>query len=110
MPFLVHSLAFGLEAVLLYAVGRAGHALGPGGAVSWLLAALAVGTAIALWGVFAAPKSARRLTGAALVLFKLAAFAAGAAALAASGLPKAAALYALLAAFYLALALREDAL
>lgn len=71
-----------------------------------LLAALAaIAVPAALWSVLAAPKSARRLRGAALLGFKLAVFAAATLALTASGQGAWAAVFAAAAALQLGLAL-----
>jgi hypothetical protein len=100
------ALAAALELVLLFAVGRFAYGLGGGPVPSWGLALGATAATLALWGRFAAPRAAGRLQGAPLLAFKVAAFGAGAVALAGNGWELAAVLYAVVAALHLALASR----
>jgi len=81
MPLVVglhYTLAFALELVLLFGLGLFGFVRGGGGWTGAGLAAVFVVGAVLLWARFAAPKSATRLEGAWLLMFKVAIFAAGA--------------------------------
>jgi hypothetical protein len=97
------------EVVMLLALARfaflAGHSRGE----SWGLTLLTVVLVVTLWGYFAAPKSAHRLGGFRLLVFKIAMFAAGATALAALYGPGWAAGFAALAGLQLGLAYSLDA-
>jgi hypothetical protein len=66
------------------------------GVVSVLLAIAAPAAAIVLWGIFAAPKSKRRLSDAARVPFELSVFGLAVVALVAAGAPAAAAVFGVL--------------
>jgi hypothetical protein len=105
------ALAFAVELAMLAAFAVAGWAATP---VLWLRVVLAVGLpalAIVLWAVWAAPKAGkRRLKMPALLVFKLAIFAAATFAWWAAGLPFIAAIFGTLAAISLlgGLVLRQD--
>jgi len=90
LKFVLELLAF---AALAYWGARTGS-----GATSVLLAIAAPALAIALWGVFAAPRSARRLPKAPRIAFELSVFALAVAALVAAGAPVAAIVLAVLVA------------
>jgi hypothetical protein len=105
-----HALALAVEAWMVWAVARWGYGLGPSPAARWGLAQAVVVVALALWGRVAAPKAARRLSGAKLLSFKVAAVATGAAAtLPVYGMTPAAAFF-VIALAQLSLALWLDAL
>lgn len=110
MKALVWTLAAAVEVGLLVAVGFAGFALGDGSLHSWLAALASAGVIIALWGLFAAPKAPHRLRGAALLGFKMGAFAGGALATQLVWGGAMACVFTLLAVAYLVLALRLDML
>lgn len=69
------ALAFFLELAALVAFAYWGFSSGDGGLPSWLLGVGALVLAAVLWGIFAAPRSSRRLRGAAYLIFKIAFFA-----------------------------------
>jgi hypothetical protein len=97
-------MAFTLEVVLLVAIGHAGFV--PGGSF-WAGVAIAVGSlalVAVLWGLLAAPTAQRRLPMPWLLLFKIAAFGTGALALAWSGQPQWAIVFAGVSAIHLTLA------
>jgi hypothetical protein len=83
------ALKFLLELAAVAAFAYWGATAG-GGVMSVLLAIVAPAAAVLAWGVFAAPKSERRLARAPRVVFELAFFGLAAAALAAAGSPAAA--------------------
>jgi hypothetical protein len=87
------ALKFLLELAAFAALAYWGATVGEG-AVAVLLAVAAPAVAIALWAIFAAPKSQRRLPRAARVTFELGVFALAALALLAAGSPLAAVLFA----------------
>jgi hypothetical protein len=90
------ALAFALEIAMAIAFAQAGWALG---SALWLRVVLAAGLpalAIAIWAVWAAPKSGRRLRMPALALLKAVLLGAGAAAFVAAGQGFIAAVYATL--------------
>lgn len=98
------ALAFLLELAMLAALAFAGWMASD---VFWLRLVLAIalpGLAIVLWGLFAAPRSARRLEGRALLGFKIIIFAVAAAALWAAGQALAAVVFGALVAINLGLA------
>jgi hypothetical protein len=90
------ALKFVLELAAFAALAYWGATTGTG-AVPVLLAIAAPGAAIALWAIFAAPKSERRLPLATRVPLELAIFALAALALLAAGSTGAAAIFAALA-------------
>jgi len=90
------ALKFLLELAAFAALAYWGATTGTG-AVPVLLAVAAAAVAIALWAIFAAPKSERRLPLAARVPFELGVFALAALALLAAGATGAAILFAALA-------------
>ncbi|MDF1854102.1 DUF2568 domain-containing protein [Pseudooceanicola sp.] len=98
-----HLLALTLEIALLIGLARVGLALRPGW-MGWVLAAILVLIAVALWTRFAAPSSATRLSGSALLGFKSAIFAAGAIGLAWRDGAAVGAVFAALVVLHLALA------
>ncbi|MBF9032012.1 DUF2568 domain-containing protein [Rhodobacterales bacterium HKCCE3408] len=106
------ALALAVELALLLAVGHAAFVLsgGTGPLAAWTAAAAAVGVVAILWGRFAAPKSRTRLGGTALLAFKIALFAVGAAAFVLGGWPVIAVVFALAVAIHLVLATRLGAL
>ena len=69
-------LALLLEIGALVAIAQGVHTIAGPGLAGWLLPALAVIAVVALWGIFAAPKSSRRLKGEALIVFKALVFSA----------------------------------
>ena len=95
-------LAFLVELAALAAVAFWFHRIAQGGVTGWIAALAGAAVFIGLWGRFAAPKSRHRLTGGALLGFKIAVFTAGAAMLLPNG-ALAAGFFAL-AAIHLALA------
>jgi len=100
LKFILELLAF---ASLAYWGARTGS-----GATSVLLAIAAPAAAIALWAVFAAPRSARRLPAAPRIALELCVFAAAVAALFAAGAPVAAVVLAILVVASTALLTRFD--
>jgi hypothetical protein len=107
MPPLValhYGLAFGLELVLLFGFGLFGFRVAGGGWGGGALAVVLVAIAVLLWARFAAPKSATRLGGLPLAVFKIAIFAAGTLAFWAAGWAEIAIAFGLLAALDLGLA------
>jgi hypothetical protein len=97
-------MAFTLEVILLVAIGHAGFVLGGS---FWVRVAIAVGSlslVAVLWGLLAAPAAQRRLPMPWLLLFKIAAFGTGALALAWSGQPQLAIVFAGVSAIHLTLA------
>ena len=90
------ALKFFLELAAFAALAYWGATVGEG-AVAVLLAVAAPAVAIALWAVFAAPKSRRRLPRGPRVAFELAVFGLAALALLAAGSTGAAAVFAALA-------------
>jgi hypothetical protein len=80
------ALKFLLELAAFAALAYWGATTG-GGAVSILLALAAPAVAVALWAVFAAPRSERRLGEAARIPFEIAVFAVAVFALVAAGAP-----------------------
>lgn len=94
-------LAFAIEVAMLLGLALAGWAVG---SPQWLRLALAIGlpvVAIGLWALWAAPKAGkRRLKMPALMLFKLAMFAAGAVAWWLAGQAFIASVFAVLAAIH----------
>jgi hypothetical protein len=90
------ALKFFLELAAFAALAYWGTTVGDG-AVSVLLAVATPAVAIALWAVFAAPKSQRRLPRGPRVAFELAVFGLAALALLAAGSTGAAAVFAALA-------------
>ena len=108
MPVIVvfHYLtAFALELALLFGFGLFGYRFGQGGVAGMLLAVLLVGVAIALWGRFAAPRSATRLPERPLLAFKIVIFLAGTLAFWLAGWREPAPIFGMLAAFDLGLAM-----
>ncbi|MCV2868559.1 YrdB family protein [Defluviimonas sp. WL0002] len=101
-----NALALLIEAWLVWAVARAGYAASDAALLRWPLALIATTLVVALWGLFAAPKSARRLGDSGLILFKIGAIAVGATATALVYGPVQAAVFAAFAATQLALAVR----
>ena len=101
-----HLLAFGLELALVFGLARFGYGLAEARLAGWALAAVFAAAAIALWARWAAPKSATRLRGPALLGFKAAIFAAGALAFAGLGWPLIAAVYSMLVVVHLGLSVR----
>ena len=81
------ALAFALELVMLAAFGMFAFAVLPDSWWRFVLAAVLVGVAIALWARWGAPKSATRLKRPQRVLFKAVMLEGGAAALALAGQP-----------------------
>jgi hypothetical protein len=81
-----------------------------GATVSIVLAVAAPAVAIVLWGLFAAPRSSRRLPTGPRVAFELSVFAAAVVALLAAGAPIAALITAILTVTSFALLLRFDQL
>ena len=81
-----------LGAIAAFAYGGANHRSGQ---PAVLLAIVAPAVAIVLWGIFAAPKSQRRLSRSARVPFELAVFALAVAALLAAASPVAAIIFAI---------------
>lgn len=75
------TLAFVIEVASLIALGRFGYVFGNGGTRGWALAAVAMLVTSVLWYWFAAPKAPSRLEMPALLVFKVAVFAAAFAAL-----------------------------
>jgi hypothetical protein len=98
------ALAFALELAALAAFAAWGYASSDQAFIKILLGAGLAVVAAVLWGVFAAPKSSRRLRGLALPAFKLAFFALAALALVALDRVALGALLAALAVLNLALA------
>lgn len=81
MPLMVglhYGIAFGLELALLLGFGLFGMHAGQGGLAGGALAVLLVAIAILLWGRFAAPSAATRLTDGSLLVFKIVLFGLGA--------------------------------
>jgi Protein of unknown function (DUF2568) len=89
------ALKFLLELAAFAALAYWGATTG-GGAASILLAVAAPAVAVALWAVFAAPRSERRLGEAVRIPFEIAVFAVAVVALVAAGAPVAALLLAAL--------------
>jgi hypothetical protein len=110
MLVLNSAMAFSLEVAMLVALARLGYVSGPSHGVGWALAASAVIATALLWGYFAAPKSAHRLAGVSLLAFKTAMFTSGIGATALTASAWLAAVFAVLVAVHLALALSLDSL
>ena len=85
LKFLLELAAFAAFAIWGAGVGH--------GAVSIAVAIVAPALAIVLWGVFAAPRSARRLPSSSRIPFELTVFALAVAALVAAGSPAAAVVF-----------------
>ena len=98
-------LAFVLELALLVALGVWAFAVWPDSWWRFALAIVAIGAAVVLWAIWAAPRSAARLQGPWLLLFKIAIFGVGVAALVMARQPLWAGLFGALVAANLALAL-----
>lgn len=103
-------LAFAVEMVALAGCGLWGWSLFASPRRAAVAALVAAALFAALWGVFAAPKSSRRLRRPWLAPFKAAMFAGGAVALAAAGTPAAGLGLGLAGALQIGLALALDAL
>jgi hypothetical protein len=100
------ALALLIELAMLAGFGAAGLALPLPVPWPWLAAAVAVGLGIAVWAIWGAPRSRRRLAMPALAWFKAAMFALGVAGFAVAGQVPAAVVLGLLAALHLGLAVR----
>lgn len=108
--YLLHAvLALGVEIAVLVAVFRLGSTMIPGwaGLVAGLFLLACV---IALWARWGAPKSRHRLTGRALLAFKIAIFGTGTVAVWAADGTLVAVIFALIVAAHLVLAMAIDAL
>lgn len=81
------ALALLVEVLMLIAFGAWGLGLAAPAPWPWVAGALAVGLGIALWGIWAAPRSAQRLAMPGLVWFKLGMFGLASLALLAIGRP-----------------------
>jgi hypothetical protein len=101
------ALKFLVELAAFAALAYWGASVGSG-IVSVLLAVAAPAVAIVLWGLFAAPRSSRRLRTNARIPFELAVFAVAAIALRAAGATTAAICFAAVAAISAALLARFD--
>lgn len=113
MSFLViinHSMAFLLELSVLAAVALFGYRLSDHAIARWIIPVILVAVVVVLWGRFAAPKAQTRLVMPNLLVFKIAIFAAGTAALVGAGQPVWALLFGLCVALHLALAIALDQL
>jgi hypothetical protein len=97
-------LAFLLEIGALIAIANGVHHTIDQPVLRWIVPGVAVIAVVLLWGRFAAPKSAKRLQGPALLVFKAGVFAAASASILATAGPAWAAAYAGLAIFQLGLA------
>jgi hypothetical protein len=109
MRVLSLALKFVVELAAFAAFAYWGASAGSG-ATAVLLAIAAPGVAIALWALFAAPRSERRLPTAARVPFELAVFGLAVVALLAAGAPVAAVVLAMLAIASTVLLFRFDQL
>lgn len=98
------TLAFLLELVAVGAFAYWGISATDSSALNIVLAIGLAVLAIVLWGIFAAPKSARRLRGGTLVAFKVVFFALACAALFAANSPTLGVIFGVLAAVNLVLA------
>lgn len=98
------ALAFALELVMLAAFGIFALAVLPDSWWRFVLAAVLIGAAIALWARWGAPKSATRLKLPQRMLFKAVMLESGAVALALAGQPAFAAMFAAAIAINLTLA------
>lgn len=99
------AMAFGLELALLAAMWVWAFAVLPGGVWQFGVAIGLSAVVIVLWGIWAAPRSARRLEMPWLYVFKIATFAVGVAALIMARQPVWGEVFAVLAALNLGLAL-----
>jgi hypothetical protein len=98
------ALALALEFAMLAALGYWAFGLAHGGWMGAVAAAIAIAAAIALWAIWGAPKSARRLKMPGLLLFKIVIFGLAVTCLWVAGQPVWAVALALLTALNLALA------
>jgi peptidoglycan/LPS O-acetylase OafA/YrhL len=97
-------LALLLEIGALIAIANGVHHAIDQPVLRWIVPVVVVTAVVLLWGRYAAPKSARRLRGSALLVFKACVFAAASLSLLAATGPIWAAAYATLAVIQLALA------
>jgi hypothetical protein len=99
-------LALTIEVCMLWAYGAWGFRVGESALLHWSMMLVAVAVGIALWAIWAAPKSAIRLRAPGLYVFKACMFATAGVALVAIARPVAAIVFLIGSSVHLALAAR----